>query len=356
MLIYLCLSSHGYGHAARQAAIFSELYKLRPDWTYVVSSNVDISFLDLAFKGIPIIHRRVQWDIGTVQTNALNVDIEATLISIDKLNKSYNNIIIQEQNWIEKFSLPILVLADIPPLASKLAEILSAPLIWIGNFGWDDIYKAYDNRFIEHIEFYKSCYSTGSLLISLPFSFGMNWPIPKKEVGLIVNNNRKIDSSFRTFLLNINKPIILINFGGMGYFLPSNHFSSWNEFHFLIMEANITRSTEYYGIKNLSLIPSIYRPIDIMPYCSSIICKPGFSTFCEALYYKLNIYYVTRDSFIESDYLVNSLKKLSSCTSLSKQDFLSGNWKLNSESILNNSLPLSSTGALESSKIISDFI
>ena len=54
MLVYLCLSSHGFGHAARQAAIFEEIHHLEPKWRLIVSSVVSKEFLDVAFLGIPI--------------------------------------------------------------------------------------------------------------------------------------------------------------------------------------------------------------------------------------------------------------------------------------------------------------
>ena len=60
MLIYLCLSSHGYGHAARQAAVLAELHRLQPDWRLVVSSVVDMQFLSLVLQDIPVEHRRLR--------------------------------------------------------------------------------------------------------------------------------------------------------------------------------------------------------------------------------------------------------------------------------------------------------
>ena len=70
MLVYLCLSSHGYGHAARQAALLTELYRLKPEWRYVVTSDVDLEFLELVFSDIPAEFRKCRWDVGMVQSNA----------------------------------------------------------------------------------------------------------------------------------------------------------------------------------------------------------------------------------------------------------------------------------------------
>ena len=32
MLIYACISNHGYGHGSRSAAVLGALRALRPDW------------------------------------------------------------------------------------------------------------------------------------------------------------------------------------------------------------------------------------------------------------------------------------------------------------------------------------
>ncbi len=79
MLIYLCLSSHGYGHAARQAAVLTELHRLYPNVRLVVSSHVDLEFLYLVFRSVPFEHRRLRWDVGMVQTHAFGIDSSATL-------------------------------------------------------------------------------------------------------------------------------------------------------------------------------------------------------------------------------------------------------------------------------------
>ncbi|MED5469506.1 MAG: hypothetical protein VX542_04460, partial [Cyanobacteriota bacterium] len=87
MLIYLCLSSHGYGHAARQAAVLIELHRLQPQWRFVVSTDVDFQFLNLALQGVPFEHRKLRWDVGMVQANALAIDQIATLKALQELEQ-----------------------------------------------------------------------------------------------------------------------------------------------------------------------------------------------------------------------------------------------------------------------------
>ena len=47
MLIYLCSSSHGFGHAARDAAVLQQLRRLRPEWTLVMSSGLPLSLIHI---------------------------------------------------------------------------------------------------------------------------------------------------------------------------------------------------------------------------------------------------------------------------------------------------------------------
>ena len=39
MLIYVCSSSHGFGHAARDVAVLQQIRVRRPHWKLVISSR-----------------------------------------------------------------------------------------------------------------------------------------------------------------------------------------------------------------------------------------------------------------------------------------------------------------------------
>ena len=85
MLIYFCSSSHGFGHAARDAAVLQQLRRLRPEWTLVMSSALSSSVLSLLLGDVSIQQRPCQWDVGMVQADALGVDCAATLSALDQL-------------------------------------------------------------------------------------------------------------------------------------------------------------------------------------------------------------------------------------------------------------------------------
>ena len=64
MLIYVCSSSHGFGHAARDAAVLQQLRRLCPDWRLVMSSMVSPGFLSLLLGDGGIEQRPCRWDVG----------------------------------------------------------------------------------------------------------------------------------------------------------------------------------------------------------------------------------------------------------------------------------------------------
>ncbi len=127
MLIYVCISSHGFGHAARQAALLRELHLLCPHWTLVISTMVDRRFLELVFRDIPVVLRPVRWDVGMLQADALGADPAATLEALKDLEDALPQRLDQEVAWISKQDMPVLVIGDIPPVAAELAE---QPYCW----------------------------------------------------------------------------------------------------------------------------------------------------------------------------------------------------------------------------------
>ena len=147
MLIYVCLSSHGFGHAARQATVLSALHRLQPSWRLVVSSLVSADFLKLVCGAVPVEQRFVGWDVGMIQADALGVDQQRTLDSLKVLDTVLPQRLDQEAAWLAAQNTPVLVVGDIPPAAAVLAERSGAPLVWMGNFGWDDIYQPLGGRF-----------------------------------------------------------------------------------------------------------------------------------------------------------------------------------------------------------------
>ena len=130
MLIYTCISSHGFGHGSRTAAVLAELHRLRPSWRLVISTGLPASFLATALGPVPYELRPCRWDVGVIQADALSSDPLATLAALERLELDLPDQLVREAAWLQEQGQPLLVLADVPPAAALLAQRLGAPLVW----------------------------------------------------------------------------------------------------------------------------------------------------------------------------------------------------------------------------------
>ena len=353
MLIYVCLSSHGFGHAARQATVLCALHRLKPSWRLVVSSNVSADFLKLVCAAVPVEQRFVGWDVGMIQADALGVDQEKTLESLKALETDLPQRIDQEVAWIGEQNTPVLVVGDIPPAAAVLSERLGAPLVWMGNFGWDDIYEPLGGRFSEYAAAARAQYRQGELLLRCPFSMAMSWGLDEQPLGLTVSALRELPAPLRQHLDTIQQPLVLVGFGGLGLAIDPALFRLWPHHHFLMpapvaphLRANLQHET------NVTLLPESVRPFDVMPFCERHLGKPGYSTFCEALSQDLGMHVVERDGFAEASVLMNGLRLFGQHKILSRHALNQGEWELD-EQLVDAIRPIGSKqGAEEAAKAL----
>ena len=102
MLIYVCISGHGFGHGSRVASVLSALHQLQPSLRIVLSTPLPALFLNLAFEEIPFEHRPLRWDVGVIQADALGADPDATLAELEALDESLPQQIQQELAWLSE--------------------------------------------------------------------------------------------------------------------------------------------------------------------------------------------------------------------------------------------------------------
>ena len=353
MLIYVCLSSHGFGHAARQATVLCALHQLRPSWRLVVSSLVSADFLKLVCGAVPVEQRLVGWDVGMIQADALGVDQERTLESLKALDAQLPQRLDQEAAWLAQQNTPVLVVGDIPPAAAVLAERLGAPLVWMGNFGWDDIYEPLGGRFTEYAASARAQYRQGDLLLRCPFSLAMHWDIDEQALGVTVSALRELPGPLRQHLEHIQQPLVLVGFGGLGIAIDPALFRLWPHHHFL-MPAPVAPHlrANFQSEGNVTLLPESVRPFDVMPFCDRHLGKPGYSTFCEALSQDLGMHVVERDGFAEASVLMDGLRLYGQHRVLSRYALTQGDWELDQQ-LVDAIRPIASKqGAEEAAKAL----
>jgi hypothetical protein len=324
MLIYACLSSHGYGHGSRSAAVLAELAALRPHWRLVLSTGLREAFLQLAFGSVPFEHRACVWDVGVVQANALTVDPPATLAALERLDAQLPQQLDAEAAWLLAQGEPVAVFGDVPPAAALLAQRLGAPLIWLASFGWDAIYGPMGGAFVERAQRCQELYARGDLLLQCPLSLPMPWGIPVQPIGVTASRPR-LDTGALARQLQLpgeRERVVLVSFGGLGLALDPSLLARWPEHVFVGPDPALAAAP------NGRQLPAGVRPLDLMPLAARLITKAGYSSFCEAFSQGVGIHLVERQGFAEAPVLQEALQNHGHHRLLREEQLRTGDWQL----------------------------
>ena len=352
MLIYTCISSHGFGHGSRSASVLAQLHRLRPHWRLVVSTALPEAFLATAFGPLPVEQRRCQWDVGVLQADALDSDPAATLLALEQLEQRLPDQLASEQAWLVEQNEPVLVLADVPPAAALLAEQLQAPLVWLASFGWETIYEPFGEAFRPWAQRCLERYRRGQLLLHCPLSLPMAWDIPERQVGLTAGEPRCDGEALaRQLALHPERDRnVLLSFGGLGYRLDPALLARWPEHLFIGHDPLLAE------MANGRALPPAIRPLELMGHCGRLITKPGYSSFCEAMTYGVGIHLVRRDGFAEAPVLERDLQRHGWHRLLSKEQFSAGDWQLDQPLLPPSRGPLPLGGAQQAARILVEFV
>jgi hypothetical protein len=349
VLIYACVSGHGFGHGSRVASVLTALHRERPDWRLVLSTPLPASFLALAFGSVPIERRPCRWDVGVIQADALGADAPATLSALEQLERQLPAQVAEEAAWIRAQQTPVLLLGDVPPAAALLAAALDAPLVWMGNFGWDAIYGPMGGSFEGWADRARSAYRQGTALIACPFAMAMPWGVPTTAVGLTAGRPRHAPEALRRRLALPQEPerLVMVGFGGLGLSLAAEAFARWPHHRFLVSDPALVTAAA-----NVLLIPPDLRPLELLPLCSRLITKPGYSTFCEALAADVGVHLVHREGFAEAPVLEAALQRHGPHRLLSREMLLQGDWQLDQPLLPPSEPGLSRSGDLEAAAVL----
>jgi hypothetical protein len=348
MLVYACVSSHGFGHAARTAAVLGELARRFPSCRIVLSTAVKPTFLKLAMGETPFELRPCRWDVGVVQADALDLDPAATLQALEELDDQLPEQVEREALWLEGQPNRPLILADVPPSAARLAERLGCPLIWLASFGWETIYRPLGEAFLPWAERALAAYRQGDLLLRCPFSLPMDWELPTEELGLTSSRPRHdlAEVASRLALPAERDRCVLVSFGGLGMDMDPTWLARWPEHVFVGVDPLLLDAP------NGRLLPPDLRPLDVMPLAARMITKPGYSTFCEAFQQGVGLHVVRRSGFAEAPVLERGLREEGWHRLLEESEFRRGDWQLDQPLRAPRAPRLSREGASEAAELL----
>ncbi|MEM6794921.1 MAG: hypothetical protein AAF725_13155, partial [Acidobacteriota bacterium] len=144
------ISAHGFGHAARSAAVLEALARRAdaPERVAVLTTVPEWFFRQSLSRTDGFEFRRVPTDLGLVQSNSLEEDLEATLTRLEQHLEQPDGMIGPLEEALREIE-PDAVACDISPWGLAAAARLGLPAVLVENFTWSFIYRGYGDRRLE---------------------------------------------------------------------------------------------------------------------------------------------------------------------------------------------------------------
>ena len=320
--LYIAATNHGFGHAVRACSVGALVQKLYPEVLLILATSAPRWLLESYIPG-DFIYRPQIFDVGVIQGDSLNMNLEVTLEKLLNIISQQEKLIAQEVNYLQMNKVD-LILGDIPPLICLIAKAADIPCWMMGNFGWDYIYRPWGGAFLEVANWIRACYAQSDRLFRLPLSEPMSAFPQVVDVGLTGGIPRYSPQEIRQ-QFKITQPYertVLLTFGGLGLAkIPYENLENFADWQFISFDREAPTLANLIKVSD-----SHYRPVDFMPICHRVLTKPGFSTFAEAIRLGTAITSVNRQGFAETELLLTGLKNYSHHQIISTDQFFNGTW------------------------------
>jgi hypothetical protein len=320
------VTPHGYGHAARAAAIMASLTEINPNFHFEIFTQVPEWFFAASQPGAYTYHDCIS-DVGLAQETPLTEDLDLTIQRLSALLPFRPENLSALQMEIQSTTCR-LVVCDIAPLGIAAARAAALPSVLVENFTWDWIYQGYvdeEPRFKAPIQYLHEVFSTANYHIQTepvctpsPASHLTTHPVSRKP--------RLPSGEIRRMLgISPTAKVVLISMGGIeGQYPFVQKLLDLSEINFIIPGGGQSMQAE----KNLVFLPhhsNFYHP-DLMGASDMVIGKAGYSTISEAYWAGIPFAYVARQRFPESPVMADFIQSSIGGFEISPDDFQKGIW------------------------------
>lgn len=320
--IAIYISSHGFGHASRMAALADELTKYQVS-VFLRSDRPDFLFdcLESPF----CTKEDVTCDFGVVHTTGLKTDVKATKDKLISLFIRRNEIVEREVSWLREQEID-LALVDIPFLAIEACDYAAVPVFAISNFDWFFIYNYVfdkDKELRPLINTIYGLYSRVSASFRIPFSSKESMgAFPKaQKVGLLAKRKDVYEDIRKLYQVAAKERILACSFGGeKGMVMEMDKICK--AFKGIVISASQDVDSD-----NHRYVPRSADWLDIIAGCDVLLTKPGYSTFAEASQFGKPILYRPRLNYPEEKVLIKGLARYKAAVEVPQKMSSIAAWK-----------------------------
>ena len=319
------ITPHGLGHAVRSLEVIRHLLQMEPNLEIFVVSTLPEFLLDQKLKK-SLSLREKRLDIGLVQLDSLQFDLDASRRSVESLHHTRDALVEEEIHFLKASEISAVV-SDIPFLPFAAAYQQAIPAIGISNFTWDWIYKAYvpsDPRWAPLVHWIGESYQKCDLFLQLPMHGDCSVFPNIKDVPLVARRAKRDREETREILhLQSDERLYLVSFAYLKLDeTAQNRVQDINDAVFLY---KYPLNFHFGNGICLDQLPLTYE--DAVAAVDGVITKPGYGIVADCLAHGTPIIYTERGFFPEYDILVQEIEKQLTTVYLSSSDLYEGRWK-----------------------------
>lgn len=319
------ISPHGFGHAARAAALMEALVAADPAVSFDLFTTVPEWFFKDSLSA-PFRHHPLKTDVGFVQTSPLHEDLPKTLSALDRFLPFDDA---TTSNLADDLTARgcRLVICEIAPLGIAVAKKAGIPSVLVENFTWDWLYGGYpqlNGRFRRHIDYLKRMFDQADVHIQTA-------PVCRKTGAdlAVPPMSRKLRAARgevrKALSIDPDGPMVVVTMGGIeeryGFL---DRLNRRPDIRFVIPGGAAQKRIE----GNTLLLPQqsgVYHP-DLINAADALVGKAGYSTIAEAYQAGVPFGYVPRPGFPEMPGLVAFIESRMPSMAISPEDFEAGAW------------------------------
>ena len=348
------VTPHGFGHAARTAAIVEALAHRLPGCRIDLWTSVPSWFFAESLT-VPHLVHDLECDVGLVQKSPVAEDLPASLAALERFWSAADRTRIHEVAQAVIASGAQGVICDIAPFGLDVARAAGLPAALIENFTWDWIYESLAAnlpRFTYWAERLGAKFAQAELHLQLE-------PFCRRAAGAltvppVARAPRRSREQIRARLaVPAGDAFILVSFGGVEHRLASlAALTHCPETTFVIPGASVEERWE----GNLRLLPHhspVYHP-DLVGAADVVVGKLGYSTVAESVSAGRRMLYVPRPGFRESAVLERYVGERLPTAAVALCELESGRWVEHLPELLER--PAAAGGARTGAAVAADLV
>lgn len=321
------ISPHGFGHAARAAAVIETIHGIDPGVNFEIYTTVPEFFLKESLAAIPYRRHHLLTDIGLAQKSAFHMDIPETIHRLGNLLPYKKKLIADLADSIKKQNCRLIV-CDIAPMGIAVAKAAGVPSVLVENFTWDWIYGEYEKEYptiSPFITYLKELFDSVDFHIRTEPAFHNEHRLCHMTIPPMSRNVRSSRKETRERLkIPEQSKAVVFTMGGIPDQLPFlRKLSQYKDITFVIPGSPVFKRE-----KNVIRLPynsDFYHP-DLMEAADAVIGKPGYSTLAEVYHAGVPFGFVCREYFRESAIMETFIIKEMNGVAIPEKQYREGNW------------------------------